>query len=314
VTVSADLAGTSVTIEVPATTANLGAGYDVLALALDVALGVRLEVTADPGIQLTVEGEGATELRADDSNRFLVGLRTGSAAAGFDAAAVGWRIAMTNPIPLSRGMGSSAAATVAGLLAADRLAGGALGAERLLALATGIEGHPDNVAAALHGGFVLVASVGGALRVLRLDPPPALVAVLFVPERQLATAAMRAALPESVPHRDAVFNASRVGMAVAAFATGDVAWLAAATEDRLHEPYRAAVYPALPALVDAARAAGALGACLSGAGSTIIAFARPGDPAVRVAAALEAAAATLDEPGSARVVGVRRHGATITSA
>jgi homoserine kinase len=199
VTVSADLAGTSVTIEVPATTANLGAGYDVLALALDVALGVRLEVTADPGIQLTVEGEGATELRADDSNRFLVGLRTGSAAAGFDAAAVGWRIAMTNPIPLSRGMGSSAAATVAGLLAADRLAGGALGAERLLALATGIEGHPDNVAAALHGGFVLVASVGGALRVLRLDPPPALVAVLFVPERQLATAAMRAALPESVP-------------------------------------------------------------------------------------------------------------------
>ena len=307
---AADLAGTAVEVEVPATSANLGAGYDVLALALDVSLRVRVEAMAEPGIELTVEGEGTGELGPDRRNRFLVGLRAGLAEAGVDADALGWRIAMVNGIALSRGMGSSAAATVAGLLAAEQVTGTALGMDRLLELATRVEGHPDNVAAALHGGFVLVASVDGALRVLRLDPPADLVAVLFVPERHLATAEMRRALPPTVPHVDAVFNASRVGMAVAAFATGDVSWLAAATEDRLHEPYRAAVYPALPALVAAGRAAGALGACLSGAGSTVIAFARPGAAAEQVGEAFTRAAADLGEAGTARTVALRAAGAT----
>ncbi|MBA2255192.1 MAG: homoserine kinase [Chloroflexi bacterium] len=299
----------AVEVEVPATSANLGAGYDVLALALGVSLRVRVEASTTALIELTVEGEGARELGPDRRNRFLVGLRAGFAEAGIDARGLGWRIRMENGIPLSRGMGSSAAATVAGLLAAERLSGARLGADRVLDLATTIEGHPDNAAAALHGGFVLVGRVDGGLRVLRLEPPPDLVAVLFVPERHLVTAEMRRVLPASVPHADAVFNASRVGMAVAAFATGDVSWLAAATEDRLHEPYRAGVFPALPALVAAARAAGALGACLSGAGSTVIAFARSID-AARIEAAYRDAAAVVGERGHTRTVGLRTDGAT----
>jgi homoserine kinase len=310
VTVSAtDLAGMAVEVEVPATSANLGAGYDVLALALDVSLRVDVKAMPETGIELSVEGEGARELSPDRRNRFLIGLRAGLAEAGIDLDVLGWRIRMVNQIPLSRGMGSSAAATVAGLLAAGSLTGAPLALERLLTLATAIERHPDNAAAALHGGFVLVAPIDGSLRVLRLDPPPDVVAVLFVPHRHLATAEMRRVLPASVPHADAVFNAARVGMAVAAFATGDVSLLGAATEDRLHEPYRAAVFPALPALVAAARAAGALGACLSGAGSTIIAFARPRE-AESVAAAFREAAAGVGEAGTARTVGLRRGGAT----
>jgi homoserine kinase len=134
-----------------------------------------------------------------------------------------------------------------------------------------------------------------------------------VPDRQLATSEMRRVLPASVPMEDAVFNAARVGLAVVAFATGELSWLAAATEDRLHQPYRSAVFPALPVLIAAARRAGALGACLSGAGSTVIAFCRPED-APRIGRALLDAAGSVAEAGTVKTVGLRGTGATVTSA
>jgi homoserine kinase len=302
-----------VVVDVPATSANLGAGYDALALALDIRNRAEVELVSRPGLALTVEGEGAEDLPTDRHNRFFVALEIGLRwALGSMPPAAGWRIKLTNTIPLARGLGSSAAATVGGLLAADALVGGdVLEPRRILTLAAEIEGHPDNAAAAVLGGFVVVAMVDGHPEAIRFDPPRDLRAVLFVPDRPLSTGAMRATLPHDVPHRDAVFNVGRAALAVAALATGRTDLLAAATEDRLHEPYRARIFPALPRLVAAAREAGALGACLSGSGSTIIAFADTMRRISRIEAAFAAAAADLDLPGSVQVVPPRRAGAMV---
>lgn len=310
------LVGRSVEVEVPATSANLGAGYDLLAIALDMSNRIRIRAVAAPGVSRTVTGEGAGRFGAGSEDRFLRGLMAGLEGLGIpgeESAGLGWSIEMDNAIPFGRGLGSSAAATVAGLVAAEALTGASLGVGELLELATGIEGHPDNAAAAWLGAFVLAVRIDGRLRTLRFEPPDNLVAVLFVPERELATAEMRSVLPAQVPHADAVFNAGRVGLAVAAFATGDLSWLSAATEDRLHEPYRAAVFPAFPGLVRAARDAGALGACLSGAGSSVIALARRTD-APAVEAAFRRAGASVREPGTARTVHLRARGASIVHA
>lgn len=304
-----------VVVDVPASAANLGAGYDALALALDLRDRFDVELMDMPGLELSVEGEGAGVLPASRDNRFIISLETGLRwALGQVPATLGFRVKMTNQIPLARGLGSSAAATVAGLVAADALTGGGLDQRRLLTLSIEIEGHPDNAAAALLGGFVVVTLVDGRPETIRFDVPRDLRAVLFVPEVPLSTSAMRAALPREVPHRDAVFNLGRVALGVAGLASGRTDTLRALTEDRLHEPYRAEVFPALPRLTAAARGAGALGACLAGSGSTVIAF---GD-SLRVLTAIEsafmAAAAELDLPGSVQIVSPRNAGAVVIEA
>lgn len=310
---AASPAASSITVEAPATSANLGSGFDALALALELANRVTVEPAEDAGVQLEVDGEGADSLAADDENRFLVAFQRGLADAGprkGPFAGGGWSVRMENAIPLARGLGSSAAATVAGLVAADRLLGGALGRRRILELASVIEGHPDNAAAALEGGFVLAVEVRGRLETVRFEPPADLRTVVFVPRLRLSTADMRSLLPSSVPRTDAVHNVAASAAAVAAFATGRLELLALATDDRLHEPYRAAAFPELPALVAAARGAGALGACLSGAGSTVIAFVRAETEAAVSGALVEAAAARA-LPGSVRLLTPRSAGARI---
>lgn len=304
-------------VAVPATTANLGAGFDALGLALAMANVVDIELLKGrPGwVDLDVEGEGAGRLRVGRGNRFLSGLRAGLDAAGSDFKQWSYRVTMRNQIPLSRGLGSSAAATVGGLVAARELAGdagaAALPDERILELAAAAEGHPDNAAAAIYGGFVVVATRDGAPRAVRFDPPAMLTCALFIPERPLSTAAMRAALPESVPLRDAVHNLGAAALCVAAFATGDLDLLRAATVDRLHEPYRAAaVYPELPLLVAAAREAGALGACLSGAGSTVIAFADSPERAEAAGRGMAAAAEAAGLDGAWRIARPQSRGAS----
>lgn len=308
------IVGRTIAVEVPATGANLGAGYDVLALALELPLRVRVTARSEPGVARVVTGEGSGVVGAGSEDRFLRGLEAGLVECGVEpvvgSASLGWAIEMDNPIPLGRGLGSSAAATVGGLIAARTFTGSSMSDERLLALATEIEGHPDNAAAALLGGFVLTVQTEEGLQTARFPPPVELRAVVFIPDRQLATSAMRRVLPETVPHADAVFNAGRVGLAVAAFATGHLEWLAAATEDRLHQRYRTAAFPALPALILAARRAGALGACLSGAGSTVIAFTRSGETGA-VEAAFASAAASADETGAVRTLLLRSSGARV---
>lgn len=313
-----DLVGRSVTVDVPATSANLGAGFDALALALDRSSRVRVQaVAADatPPVVVEVEGEGAGQLPTDGRNRFVVSLLKGLAAGGRPDPGVGWRVRMQNAIPVARGLGSSASATVAALLAADHLLGpGALGSTRILEMASESEGHPDNAAAAVFGGFCVVTSIDGKPRVVRLEPPADLLTVLFIPDRPLSTKHMRDVLPHSVPFEDAVHNVGAAALAVAAIAGDRVDLFGAAADDRLHEPYRAAVYPELPELVAAARSGGASGACLSGAGSTVIAFV-DSEPAARtVGAAMAARAAGLGLDGRSCVHAPRSAGATVIDA
>jgi len=310
----AELDGSRVTVEAPASSANLGAGYDCLGVALALTNRIELEVRAwsRGEIELTVEGEGRDELPADRENRFVRGLEAAlRAARGELPAGVGWRISMHNQIPLARGLGSSAAATVGGVLAGNALAGEALSMVEMLGLACEIEGHPDNAAAALLGGFVVSARDGEGVEAIRFDSPRDLRAVLFIPELRLPTGEMRAALPLTVPLADAVANLGAVAVGVAGLATGRYDLLARLTVDRLHEPYRSAVFPQLPRMVEAARGAGALGACLSGAGSTILAFADSMAGITRIEAAFFAAAADVDLPGRVLVVEPRNHGARV---
>src|SRR3954465_14344423 len=196
----AELDGTRVTVEVPASSANLGAGYDCLGVALAITNRIELEVRAwgRGEIELTVEGEGGNELAEDRDKRFVRGLESGLRAARGDLPdEVGWRISMQNDIPLSRGLGSSAAATVGGLLAGNALVGGALSMAELLGLACAIEGHPDNAAAALLGGFVVSAADDGRglAAAIRFAPPRGPPAAAVSPDLRLSTQDMRAALP-----------------------------------------------------------------------------------------------------------------------
>jgi len=307
----AGLDGSSVVVEAPASSANLGAGFDCLAvtLAMTNRIEVEVRVWSRGEIELTVDGEGRNELTEDRDNRFVRGLEaTLRMALGELPDGIGWRVAMRNQIPLARGLGSSAAATVAGVLA-----GNALAIPELLRLATEIEGHPDNAAAVLLGGFVVSAATPDGVEAIRIDAPRDLRTVLFIPELRLPTHEMRAALPNSVPFADAVANLGAVAVGVAGLATGRFDLLGRLTVDRLHEPYRAAVYPQLPAMVAAAREAGALGACLSGAGSTILAFTDSGVGAARLETALTAAAAAAELPGRVRVVELRSAGARVVA-
>ena len=310
----AEFDGRRVTVEVPATTANLGAGYDCLGMALELVNRVSLEVRSwsRDGIDLAVDGEGEGELPADGENRFVQGVVAAlREARGQLPEGASWRIEMTNRIPLARGLGSSASATVGGLLAANALLGEVLSHGDLLRLATGIEGHPDNAAPALLGGFVAAVVAGGSVETIRFEVPRGIRAVIFIPDVRLATKDMRAALPAKVPLADAVANLGRVALGVGGIASGRRDFLRLLTEDRLHEPYRAAVYPQLPRLVDDARAAGAIGACLSGAGSSIIAFTDTVAGVARIESAFRAAAGDTDLHGRIEVVAPRNAGARV---
>ena len=257
----AEIDGRRMTVEVPASSANLGAGYDCLAMALDIVNRVEVEVRgwSRGEVEISVDGEGAGELASDRSNRFVQGLEAALIAVkaevipedlrGEMPVGAAWRIEMRNKIPLARGLGSSAAATVGGLVAGNALLGEPLTNTDLLRLATEIEGHADNAAAALLGGFTVVGPGEGGLEALRFDAPRDLRAVLFIPDLRLETKAMRKVLPRTVPLADATANLGRVAIGVAGLAAGRFELLRVLTVDRLHEQYRAHVYPQLPVLI-----------------------------------------------------------------
>jgi homoserine kinase len=316
------LIGRSVTISVPATVANLGAGYDVLALALDYRneLTVRVSGLALPGaagdISIVIEGEGLSELPTDKSNVMAGAVVRGLTAAGVaDADRLSFEIKALNRIPLARGLGSSAAAFVGALFAGAALAG-ASGSidelpgscadlfpddltDRLFAAADEFEGHPDNASAAIFGGLVASARVDGVLTARLIALPEVTIPVIAIPELRLPTSEMRAVLPNKVPMEDAVHNASRMAAGIAALEAGDVSGFALLADDRLHQPYRAAKYRAMPALIAAAVDAGAVSASLAGAGSSVIAIVDDVSRVSAVAKALEAAITTAQIGGGA---------------
>jgi homoserine kinase len=312
------IAGRRVVVEVPATIANLGAGYDCLGLAVDLALHVSILARRDGArsVELDVRGEGAGELPADASNRLVQALGAGLLDDGFeDLDGLGWTVEMINTIPLARGLGSSAAATVAGVVAARALLDLPDAGDAVIRIASKIEGHPDNVSPAVLGGFTATFATEADVRAFRFDAPDSLRVVLFVPELRLATSEMREVLPTEVPRVDAVANLARVAAGVAGIASGDWTVLDFLTEDRLHEPYRSAVYPQLPALVAAARSAGAIGACLAGAGSSIAAFSigAEAEQLDAIGDAMVQMAAEADLPGWVRILAPSNAGARVIS-
>jgi homoserine kinase len=256
-------------VRVPGSSANLGPGFDSLGMALTWFDEVTAEVTAS-GLTFDIEGEGAGEVPRDESHLLYRAMD-----AAFDLLAErpsGLHLTCRNTIPHGRGLGSSAAAIAAGVLLARALVVG--GADRLddqamFGLATDLEGHPDNVAPALFGGFTISWIEGAAAETLRLDVEADV--TVFVPPEPVATSVARGLLPETVPHADAAFTAGRAALLVAALTTAPER-LISATEDRLHQPYRAAAMPDSYKLVRQLRVEG-VPAVISGAGPTVLAFA-----------------------------------------
>ena len=253
---------TTVRVRAPASSANLGPGFDCAAVALD--LWNELEVTDGEGVSVEGEGEGELELGLGH-----LGVRAWSLVAPVE----GKRFAFTNRIPIGRGLGSSASAIALGLVGATLALGNWPDPEELLTVGLELEGHPDNLAAALAGGACLTWDAGGRRRVARVALTLPLVPIALVPAERVETATARAALPASVPHEDAAFNAAQAALLGAALASGAEELLAGAFADRLHEPYRAETAPLLAA-VRADLPDGAAGATLSGSGPSVIVWAR----------------------------------------
>jgi len=256
---------------VPATSANLGPGFDCFALALELHNEVIVDTDAEPLV--VWEGEGAAELPVDGSDLISRSMLHIARAAGRELPP--FAVRGVNRIPLERGLGSSAAAVVAGVTLADRLLELGMPEEDRLGAAVEIEGHPDNVAGALLGGLVLAFRADGAWRAERLAPSPALRPVALVPEElRLSTSQARSVLPKEVPLADAAHNSGRAALAVLAL-TERPELLPVALEDRLHQPARLALVPAVNEVFRRLRASG-IPVCVSGAGPSLLAFDRDG--------------------------------------
>jgi len=291
-------------VRIPATSANLGPGFD----ALGLALALHNEVVAEEGQGVTVriEGEGAERLPRDGNNVVARGVKLAFEAAGRSFA--GCALTCVNRIPAARGLGSSSAAWVGGLLAGNALLGAPHSKETLVSLAARAEGHPDNVAAAILGGLTVSCGTPEGVVAIALPVPASLAWVVLIPDVTSSTAEARALLPQAVPRADAVFNVQRVALLLASLQTARPSPLATALDDRLHQPYRLKLFPWLPAVAAAAREAGALGCVLSGAGPSLLAVvAGDGGP---VARAMEAALRKAGVSGSARALAVDPKGAT----
>lgn len=280
-----------VLVQVPGSSANLGPGFDVLAAALRLHLTVEVQETG------TFALETDMHMRRDRQNLIVRAFERLLPADRH-------RFSVRSTIPLSGGMGSSAAGVVAGLLAADRLGGTGLGPRELLELATEIEGHPDNVAASLLGGLVICDGPD----VSRLAMPAELEAILLVPSHPVRTSLARDVLPPEVPMRDAVHNLARIAKLTAGLVSADYDLIAAGLDDRLHQPYRAHLYPRSAEVVEHAAAHGALGATISGAGPTVLVWVRRGAPRTELMGWLEALASGW---GEVRPAGFEPEGAGV---
>ncbi|MEV5613785.1 homoserine kinase [Streptomyces sp. NPDC052225] len=264
----------AVRVRVPATSANLGPGFDSLGLSLGLYDDVVVRV-ADSGLNIDIAGEGSETLPRDESHLLVRSLRTAFDLLGGQPR--GLEIVCANRIPHGRGLGSSSAAIVAAVVAARAVTIGGdsrLDDAALLELATEIEGHPDNVAPCLLGGFTIAWMEAGAGRAVRLEAARSVVPVVFVPGKPVLTEMARGLLPRTVPHVDAAANAGRAALLVEAL-TRRPELLLPATEDRLHQEYRAPAMPESAALVERLRADG-VPAMISGAGPTVIALVEDG--------------------------------------
>jgi homoserine kinase len=258
-----------VRVKVPATTANLGPGFDTLGMALSLYNEIELEPWPN-GVKIEVSGEGKDLVPRATNNSVYQAVLMVYERIGIRMRGV--RIHIHNEVPVTRGLGSSATAIVGGLLGANALCGNILSESQLLEMAVQLEGHPDNVAPALLGGVVVSGVLQGKTYVKRFDPPQGLHCVVLTPDFQLSTLASRRALPAQVAFRDAVHNVNCVALLVSALAEGDLELFGSVMQDRLHEPYRRKLIPGMEEAFVAAKEAGALSVALSGSGPSLIAF------------------------------------------
>jgi len=292
-------------VRVPASSANLGPGFDTFALALPLL--AEFELRPAKAWSVTVDGDGQG-IPQGDENLFVISARATAKAAGREL--VAQHVTQRSAIPVARGLGSSAAAIVGGASAANALLGEPFDRRSLLRIASEVEGHADNVAAALYGAFTVALPEDGGPVATRLVFPRTWRICLLIPGRPLSTEEARAILPSQVSRDDAVFNVAHGAALIAAVMRSDGALLALAMADRLHQPARTKLVPALSEIIGAAREAGAFGAALSGAGPSVLAVA-PARLAARVVSAMEEAASAAGVPGRGRVVRVRAAGAQV---
>lgn len=245
-------------VRAPASSANLGPGFDVMAAAL--SLWLELEVVRSGSFSVDT---GSSDLPQDGSNLCVASFAKFLAADEY-------RFTINSDIPIASGLGSSGAAIVAGLVAANEFGKLGLGQDELLQHATELEGHPDNVAASLYGGFVICSKQEDSVVVDRIEPPPRLEAVAVIPHEPLSTAEARAAIPALVDINDVVFNTSHAALITLGLASGDIDLLSRGLADRVHQPARRHLYPRSMELVERAAGLGALGATISGAGPTVL--------------------------------------------
>jgi homoserine kinase len=260
-------------ILVPATTANLGPGFDCLGMALALYNEIEvipLDAPPDSTEIVEIEGEGSLELPGDDRNMIVYGMHRAFARAGVTPPP--FRLKTVNHIPMMSGLGSSSAAIVGGIVAGNELIGKPLSRNDLLTLATEMEGHPDNVGPALLGGLIVAVATASLPIITQVEIPP-LQAVIVTPDLRVATDEARRILPPMLSRHDAIYNIGRAALVVQAFAKGDFDLLGRAMDDRLHQPYRKHLIKGYDDVVSAAKEAGASAVAISGSGPTLIAFA-----------------------------------------
>lgn len=261
-----------VTVRVPGTSANCGSGFDCIGLAATIYNDLELTLLEDEQLTIEAKGDGAETIPTDDKNIVWKSARMVLDRSGNGDRFKGAVLRMENRVPMSRGLGSSAAAIVAGLFAANEIVGKPFTRHDILRFATEIEGHPDNVAPAIFGGFTISTVDRGQVQTFSFIPKIRLKLIVAVPDFPLSTRLARQVLPKTVPMKDAVFNIGRAAMLVAALINGKEKFLAGAFDDALHQPYRTKLVPGMQEVFHSAKKAGALGVCLSGAGPCLIAF------------------------------------------
>jgi homoserine kinase len=297
-----------VRVRIPATTANLGCGFDTFGIALGYYNYIEIERVG--AFSLTINGEGSKHLRTDAGN-----LVVRSAAAAYALAGLpfpGLAFSCENRIPLSRGMGSSSAAIVGGIYAANQLMGGPLSREQMRDLAISIEGHPDNVTPALYGGFTISVNEGGFAYTKQIEVPLTLQAVLAVPNFTLSTKKARAVIPRQVALEDAVYNISHAAYLALSLQQGDLIGFGTMLSDRLNQPYRFQLIKGAEDVVAAAIAAGAIGCVISGSGPTMISFTEADEIlSGNIAAAMSEAFATNGVAAEIITVGMDNQGTIV---
>ena len=259
-----------VRVKVPASTSNLGSGFDTFGFALQLYLNVEMD-TIPTGLEISNSGEGSSEIPRDENNLVFKAAEKLFQTTGNKL--TGLKIKTNNEIPLQRGLGSSAAAIIAGLICASELAGKYLEKDEILSMASDMEGHPDNAAACLYGGLTMSCLDNSKILTRKIAIDENLNCVLMIPNDTISTKAARDVLPETVSHRDAVFNLQRSALLTEAFMSKNYEILSTAMKDKLHQPFRKHLIPGYDELEKTGYENGALGVCISGSGPTILGFA-----------------------------------------